>query len=52
MNQSISSKEETASSIANAGGTGRNDTDLELVKHAQGDAEAFAALFHAHSAVA
>ena len=51
MNQSISSKEATASSVANAGGTGRNDTDLELVKRAQqGDAEAFAALFHAHKA--
>jgi RNA polymerase sigma-70 factor (ECF subfamily) len=47
-NQNISSKDAAVSALPVAG---RNDADLELVKRAQaGDAEAFAALFHAHKA--
>jgi RNA polymerase sigma-70 factor, ECF subfamily len=47
-NQNISSKEAAVSALPVAS---RNDADLELVKRAQaGDAEAFAALFHAHKA--
>jgi RNA polymerase sigma-70 factor (ECF subfamily) len=47
--QSSSSKEATGGHDLNA--PGRNASDLELVKRAQeGDAEAFATLFHAHKA--
>jgi RNA polymerase sigma-70 factor, ECF subfamily len=49
MNQNLSN--ELPVSNVNANPAGRRDTDLELVKRAQrGDAEAFAALFHAHKA--
>src|SRR5690349_6003254 len=48
-NISSSGKEVAGSSDVNA--PSRSDTDLELVRRAQdGDAEAFAALFHAHKA--
>ena len=47
MNLNISSKETPTMQDLNQ--SGRTETDLELVKRAQeGDAEAFAALFHAH----
>ena len=50
-NQNISSKAATVNSGLNPAVPSRSDTDLELVKRAQeGDAEAFAALFHAHKA--
>jgi RNA polymerase sigma-70 factor, ECF subfamily len=49
--QNISSKDATANAVVSASAPSRNETDLELVKRAQqGDAEAFAALFHAHKA--
>jgi RNA polymerase sigma-70 factor (ECF subfamily) len=54
MNQNISTKEVAVSTDLKSSDlitTGRGNTDLELVKRAQeGDAEAFAALFHAHKA--
>ena len=47
MNLNISGKEPPTMQDLNQ--SGRTETDLELVKRAQeGDAEAFAALFHAH----
>ena len=47
MNLNISGKETPTMQDLNQ--SGRTETDLELVKRAQeGDAEAFAALFHAH----
>jgi RNA polymerase sigma-70 factor, ECF subfamily len=52
--QNISSKDVAGNSDLNAAdrnATGRHDKDFELVKRAQdGDAEAFATLFHAHKA--
>ncbi len=54
MNQNISTKEVAVSTDLKSSDlitTGRSNKDLELVKRAQdGDAEAFAALFHAHKA--
>jgi RNA polymerase sigma-70 factor (ECF subfamily) len=55
VNQNISSKDAAVSTDRKGSNDlntiSRSDTDLELVKRAQqGDAEAFAALFHAHKA--
>jgi len=51
INQNISSGETAVSSALNVNASSRSESDLELVKRAQqGDAEAFAALFHAHKA--
>jgi RNA polymerase sigma-70 factor (ECF subfamily) len=50
-NHNISSSTKEVAGNGDVNAPGRSDTDLELVRRAQeGDAEAFAALFHAHKA--
>ena len=50
-NQNISSSSKEVAGNSDVNAPGRSDADLELVRRAQeGDAEAFAALFHAHKA--